>query len=365
MHIGLVIYGTLETVSGGYLYDRQMVDYLVGQGHRVSIVSLPWQNYVRHLAHNLAPAVRQQLATADFDLLLQDELNHPSLVWLNPWLKQQVRYPIVSIVHHLRCSEARPAWQNRLYRRIERPYLASVDGFIFNSHTTRHTVEEVLGSSTKPYTIAYPAGDRFPTAAADSQHLQPKLERNGPLRLLFVGNLIPRKGLHTLLNALEQARLPHWKLDVVGGLQANPYYALAMQRQVDQNGWQKQVRFWGPLHDADLAERYRLAHLLVVPSSYEGFGIVYLEAMSFGVPPIATTAGAAHELITHGRDGYLIRPNDTQQLAQLLQQLAQDKPRLLALSRAARQRFEQHPTWAQSGAAFAAFVAHMGRGSNE
>jgi glycosyltransferase involved in cell wall biosynthesis len=135
-----------------------------------------------------------------------------------------------------------------------------------------------------------------------------------------------------------------------------------MQRQVAQNGWEKQVRFWGALREADLAERYRAAHLLTVPSSYEGFGIVYLEAMSFGVPPLATTAGAAHEIITHGRDGYLIRPNDTDQFAQILRQFYADKPRQLAMSQAARQRFERHPTWAESGARVAEFVQAMGGG---
>jgi hypothetical protein len=62
------------------------------------------------------------------DLLLQDELNHASLFLLNRRLRKEVRYPLVSIVHHLRSSERRPTWQNTLYRRIERNYLESMDG---------------------------------------------------------------------------------------------------------------------------------------------------------------------------------------------------------------------------------------------
>lgn len=362
LRIGLLIYGSLETLSGGYLYDRLLVDYLREQGHTVTIVSVPWQNYVRHLGHNFAPALRHALATADFDLLLQDELNHPSLVWLNQWLRGRVRYPLISIVHHLRCSELRPPWQNAIYRPIERRYLRSVDGFIFNSATTKQTVEALIGR-LPPHTIAYPAGDRFPEAAEASQNLAHKLERHGPLRLLFVGNIIPRKGLHTLLNALERAQLPNWKLDIVGSGEVNPYYTLAMQRQVAQNRWQRQVRFWGALNHAELAERFAAAHLLIVPSSYEGFGIVYLEAMSFGVPAIATTAGAAHEIITHGRDGYLIRPDDAAQLADLLRQLYHDKPRLLQLSRYARARYTTHPTWAETGATIEQFLGEVVRHS--
>ena len=56
-------------------------------------------------------------------------------------------------------------------------------------------------------------------------------------------------------------------------------------------------------------------HLLAVPSSYEGFGIVYLEGMHFGLPAIAGTDGAAKEIITHGQNGFLVRPGNPQALA--------------------------------------------------
>ena len=68
---------------------------------------------------------------------------------------------MVAIVHHLRCCEARPAWQNRLYRRVEKRYLASVAGFIFNSNATRTDVERLVGSG-RPAVIASPGGDRLP-----------------------------------------------------------------------------------------------------------------------------------------------------------------------------------------------------------
>ena len=67
---------------------------------------------------------------------------------------------MVAIVHHLRCSEARPAWQNRLYRLVERRYLASVQGFIFNSRATQKTVEDLVGQG-RPSVLAYPGADRF------------------------------------------------------------------------------------------------------------------------------------------------------------------------------------------------------------
>ncbi len=91
MQLGLIIYGTLDTISGGYLYDRQLVHYLERQGDQVTLISLPWTRYGRHLLHNFDPALQRQLWRSSFDLLLQDELNHPSLFWLN----QAVAAPLI------------------------------------------------------------------------------------------------------------------------------------------------------------------------------------------------------------------------------------------------------------------------------
>ena len=108
MRIGFVIYGSLDTVSGGYFYDRKLVEYLRAQGNSVEIISLLWRNYATHLTDNF----RFRLP-ADLDILIQDELNHPSLIAANAGKHP---YPIVSLVHHLRCSELRPNWLNCLYR---------------------------------------------------------------------------------------------------------------------------------------------------------------------------------------------------------------------------------------------------------
>ncbi|MEZ4615526.1 MAG: hypothetical protein R2867_08435 [Caldilineaceae bacterium] len=88
MHIGLLIYGSLATVSGGYLYDRKLVHVLQAAGHTTELVTLPWRNYACHLLDNWSLRLFDQLCTARFDLLLQDELNHPSLAWLNGRLRR-------------------------------------------------------------------------------------------------------------------------------------------------------------------------------------------------------------------------------------------------------------------------------------
>ena len=350
MRLGLIIYGTLDTLSGGYLYDRQLVAHLRSQGDRVEIISLPWRSYAHHLADNLSTKLLRHLQRLDLDILLQDELNHPSLFWLNQRLRQEVSYPIVSIVHHLRSSEARPTWQNRFYRLVERRYLSGVNSFIFNSRTTRQAVVDCLENQgpLSHGVVAYPAGDRFAPHLND-QEIVDRAGAPGPLRLLFLGNIIPRKGLHTLLGALN--RLPDarsagsWTLKVIGSPEVDRAYTSRIQRLVARYRFGENVQFLGVLNDRLLADQLSNSHVLAVPSSYEGFGIVYLEGMSFGLPAIASSAGAAGEIITSGKDGFIIPPGDEITLAHHLQELIRDRQRLQKMSLAARQRYRAQPTW--------------------
>ena len=128
MHVGLLIYGSLDTVSGGFIYDRNLVRYLREAGDRVDVISLPWRRYGLSLLDNLNAGLRRRLTQAAFDVLLEDELVHPSCFWLNQRLRPRLSYPVIAIVHHLRCRERHPALMRRLYRRVEKRYLASVDG---------------------------------------------------------------------------------------------------------------------------------------------------------------------------------------------------------------------------------------------
>ena len=345
MRIGLVIYGSLATISGGYLYDRQLVEYLEAQGHSVQIISLPWRHYPRHLGDNLSRRFFEQLRTLPVDVLIQDELNHPSLVWMNRRLRGQVAYRTVSLVHHLRCSEDHPPLLKRCYRWIEQRYLATVDGFIFNSQTTCASVENLLPLA-RPHVVAYPAADHLPVVNPSWLHeeILQKCVTPGPLRILFIGNVMARKGLHTLLAALGQLPQSIWQLTVVGSLATEPAYVAAIRRQIDALQLADAVQLTGALPTLTLVEKLQNSHLLAVPS-YEGFGIVYLEAMSYGLPAIASTIGAAHEIIQHGQEGFLVAPDDAGALAQHIRTLHENRTLLCAMSHAARRRFERHPTW--------------------
>lgn len=347
MKVGLVIYGSLDTLSGGYLYDRKLVESLRREGDSVEIVSLPWRSYAAHLTDNLHFRLPENL-----DLLLQDELNHPSLITVN---RGRHPYPVISIVHHLRCSELRPAWQNAFYRWIETQYLRSVDGFIFNSKTTERVVNGLL-EDRKPSVIGYPPTDRF----GDPLSKQAIIERaqTDPFRILFLGNVIERKGLHTLLEAVS-AQPPVYRVDVIGSLTSEPRYAGQIRKYIAEHQLTPFVILHGPLDKEPLIEKLSQAHVLVVPSSYEGFGIVYLEGMGFGLPAIGTHTGAAGEIIEHGQTGYLIDPGDSDFLARHLRSLAEDRGLLQRLSLNARERYLRQPSWEETVGTIRGFLQEI------
>ncbi|HET6822900.1 MAG TPA: glycosyltransferase family 4 protein [Anaerolineales bacterium] len=337
MRVGLIIYGSLDTRSGGYLYDRKLVESLRSQGDSVEIVSLPWRNYAAHLTDNLYVKLPRKV-----DILIQDELNHPSLIVAN---RARHPYPIISLVHHLRCSERRPAWQNIFYRRVEQRYLRSVDGFIFNSRTTENVVNRLV-ENRKPSIVAYPPTDRFGESISEQEIMERTGERTGnnELQILFIGNLMYRKGLHTLLRAVSLQPFA-FRMDVVGSLTSEPRYTKQIQKIITQNNLSSSVFLHGSLNHEPLIEKLKKAHILVVPSSYEGFGIVYLEGMGFGLPAIGTTAGAAGEVITDGVDGFLVEPENAFSLSEKLKLLHERRDILLQMSLAARARYLRQPKW--------------------
>ncbi|HLA07665.1 MAG TPA: glycosyltransferase family 4 protein, partial [Anaerolineales bacterium] len=218
------------------------------------------------------------------------------------------------------------------------------DGFIFNSETTKGVVHGLL-SEGKPSVVAYPPTDRFGEAISESEIIE--RANSDELRILFLGNVIQRKGLHTLLEAVKR-QTSKVKVDVIGGLVSEPKYVRAIQEIIAINNLSTFVFLHGSRDNEPLAEKLKPAHVLVVPSSYEGFGIVYLEGMGFGLPAIGTTAGAAGEIIRDGVDGFLIEPENAGELAARLKVLNEKREILIQMSLAARARYLRQPTWEQT-----------------
>ena len=338
MRVGLTLYGELDERSGGFRYDRKLLDGLRTAGDTVELVELPWQRYHRGLLDNASRRWWDELQV-DVDVMLQDELAHPSLLRAN----RELSYPIVSVVHHLRASESRRL--SPLYRAIERQYLRTVDGVVCNSTATRDVVTD-LGVDPERTVVAPPAGNRF-DPDIDDEAIE-RRARTGPLQVVFVGNITPRKGLKTLVEGLGAAGTGS-ELTVVGRPR-DEQYVDTVRRSVRRNDLTERVRIVGECSDEALAETLRSSHIIAVPSEYEGFGIVYLEGMSFGLPAIASRAGGATDVVTDGETGMLVDPGDSAAIARALRRVDNDRDQLATMGKAARRRYESHPEWRKTTA---------------
>lgn len=349
MRVGIVVYGPLDARSGGFLYDRRVADRLRERGDTVVRVSLPDVSPPLALAHNLDPRVWRRLASLDVEALLVDELCHPSLAGVVGHLPQ----PTVGLVHHLRSSEPGPPLRRRLDRALERRFLAGCDAYVCNGETTRETVGRLVDPS--PSVVARPGADRLggdPPTVADVR----TRATDGPLQILAVGTVVPRKGHRTLLDGLASVDAP-WRLHVLGAEPA-PDHAAALRAHATDLGLCDRVRFHGRVSDDDLEAHLRDAHLFALPSTYEGYGVAYLEAMRAGLPVLASSAGGASEFV-NGENGVLVDPGDATTVGRTVARFADDRDALAAAGEAALATARAHPTWAETGDRVRAFLRSL------
>jgi glycosyltransferase involved in cell wall biosynthesis len=209
------------------------------------------------------------------------------------------------------------------------------------------------------------AGDALPglVARAGRDHVTPDVDEAaverrsrapGPLRVLHLASVVPAKGLHRLLAALaalaarQRQSDPHagrdFTLDVAGAT-PDADYARAVGRQAARLGLGSRVRLHGQLRGAALHALCRQSHVMALPSDREAYSLACLEALGFGLPVLATSAGGLGEMITHEREGALLPPEDGDAWTGALERLASDRGALASMGRAALARYQAHETW--------------------
>ncbi|MBV7332909.1 glycosyltransferase [Chloroflexi bacterium TSY] len=144
-----------------------------------------------------------------------------------------------------------------------------------------------------------------------------------------------------------------------GVVDVDPAYVDLIRRQIRDGNFDASIELVGSVNDDLLRNYFMQSHLLVLPS-YEGFGIVYLEAMSFGLPVIASTTGAAHEIVSHGTNGFLVDPANLDALSQSIHLLHEKRNDLVKMSLAARETYDRHPRWEQSMSRIRHFLDDFG-----
>lgn len=236
--------------------------------------------------------------------------------------------------------------------------LRAADKIIVNSNFLWRVVVSKVPEAATKLAVIYPGVDteRFPSQySAEGAAIREKLRRKrgltGKKVVLFMGRLIPLKGVHHLLSIVPQLAKKHPDLVVV--IVGSPFYGshrkTAYSRSLERLGRKcpGHVRFVPYVPYSKVPGWMLVADAVVVPSGQrEAFGLVNVEAMSCGVPVVATRAGGMKEVVRDGITGYLVSLNQVEEeLKERLSTLLSDKALREQLGRKSRERVENTFTW--------------------
>jgi glycosyltransferase involved in cell wall biosynthesis len=334
-----VVPGSLDTPTGGYVYDRNVIAELRRRGWQVEVVDVgdgfPFPSGLTRAAAE-ATLVRLPVGVP----VVVDGLALGVLPDAAAALSAKHR--LIALVHHPLALESglTAADVDRL-RASERAALAHAHHVIANSAMTGRTLEIDFGVPPARIAIARPGTARGA--------LNPLRERSS-VQLLAVGSLVHRKGYDVLLAAAALLRDLDWQL-IITGERRDPATAAAVETQIAMLGLSDRVRLVGAVNADELARLYAEADVFVLASRFEGYGMAYAEAIAHGVPVVGTTGGAIAEVVP-AEAGILVPPDDVGAFSAALRSVIGDAERRAQLAVGARAAAGRLPTWEQAAQVF-------------
>jgi glycosyltransferase involved in cell wall biosynthesis len=336
--------GDLDTRTGGYTYDRHIIEGLRARQWAVEVVSLG-EGYPAPDAAALARAARVVEGLPDGALAVVDGLAFGVLPELMRQHAQRLNW--VALVHHpLALETGLDAARQQALADSERRALAHARGVIVTSHATACALADFEVEASR-IVVVEPGTEPAPLAAGSG---------SDALSLLCVATVTPRKGHALLVEALAGLKDRRWVLHCAGSLVMDAACASALVQAIDAHGLRERVLLHGEQDEAGLRALHAKADAFVLPSFHEGYGMALAEALAHGLPVISTRAGAIPDTVPDAA-GMLVTPGDVVELRAALQRLMDDaawRAQLGAGARAARSRL---PSWAQSSARFASALA--------
>jgi glycosyltransferase involved in cell wall biosynthesis len=227
----------------------------------------------------------------------------------------------------------------RLFIRRWMVWLA--DACITNSNTGKEYIINILRAQpervfVKPYEV--PDERTLPKSFGDVGYVFTTLQR--PV-FLFVGQVIPRKGLALLLQAcavLQSRGYDSYSLVIVGdGNQRQELETFCQENNlVDRIHWIGRVSY------DQIGNYFHNADVFVLPTLEDTWGVVTLEAMLFGKPILCSKGAGTSELVAHGENGYIFQPNDADELANLMQKFLDSPDSIYWMGERSKQIMEQY-----------------------
>ncbi len=331
LDLALALPGALETLTGGSFYDRRLVGSLRGAGHGVAVVTLP-DGFPDPGAAAMASAVAQLAAQPAGRVVIVDGLAFGALPTA---AVAGIAAPLVALVHHPLAMEPGldPAVAEALWRR-ERDNLALARHVLVPSGHVAGLLVARYGVPRARIEVLEPGVDR-PAAA--------EVARAVPPLILSVGLLDPRKGHDVLITALEGLGDLDWQA-VIAGTPRDAAHVAALEAQLAASPLRGRIRLAGRVSMEERDRLYAQASVFALATRYEGYGIVFNEALLAGLPIVSCRAGAVPDTVP-AEAGLLVPPDDPAAFAAALRVVLTDAARRAAMAGAARRAGAALPGW--------------------
>tara|TARA_R100001143_G_scaffold40539_1_gene37012 strand:- start:64 stop:1146 length:1083 start_codon:yes stop_codon:yes gene_type:complete len=325
--------GDLDTPTGGYHYDRRLISELRALSKEVIPVALS-DRFPTPDQDALVDAEQKLSAIPDDAQVMMDGL---AMGVMDQIVSRHARrLCLIALCHHPLSLEAglNAAQQDALHH-SEKRSLHCARATVVTSPHTAEILRTQFDLDTNSILVACPGTDRSEFAPC----------LGSPPQLLTVASLTRRKAHDVLIESLASLTDLPWQARFVGGDHFDREWAQQLQAQVNQQQLARRIDFVGAVDN--LQPEYQQADLFVLPSRFEGYGMVFAEALAAGLPVIAARAGAVPDVVPASA-GILVPADDAEALAAALRKVLSDSTLRQDLQSGARQAALALPGWRDS-----------------
>lgn len=323
--------GDLDTPTGGYRYDKRVIEELPALGWRVQHLQLSAE-FPSPSDRALAETSKTFSAIAPDALVMIDGL---ALGAIPLSTLKTLKAKLVALCHHPLAFETGLTSDRIDYlHRTEREALSRAVATIATSRSTAELLAREFNVAPADLTVAEPGTEPALRAKGDAR----------PPRILSVGAITRRKGHDTLAKALSKIRDLDWEWRIAGSTDRDSAAMQTLEREIADGRIKDRTALLGPLDDAGLEREYSSAALFALPSHFEGYGMAFTEALARGLPVVAGSGGALVETVPK-EAGVFVAPGNFGELALVLRRLLTNPAELAKRADAAWDHAKSLPRW--------------------
>ncbi len=324
--------------TGGWVYDQRIVTELEALGWTIDRLPLP-AGFPRPDERASAKSARLIAELPDDTILLADQLALGVLPEIAE--REGSRLRLVMIVHHpLALEEGLSHAERERFLTSERSALHHVALAVVPSAATAEALMSDYAVPAERIELAPPGTDPQPLSPGS---------RDGTLRLLSIGSLVPRKNHGVLIEALAALEYLPWQLTIAGSTTLASEHAGRIKTMLSARGHKGRITLTGALDAAELEPLWQSADLYVAASRHEGYGMAIAEAISRGIPVVSTDAGAVGQWIDR-RAALIVPVGNADALHAALRDVIGDRRMREQLRAGAIEARTSLPTWRASAA---------------